>query len=196
MPSFPTRNRGASATGGDRGSGSGSGSGRGGTGRGGSTRVPVALPESDEATGNWLRSIRFSGFSIMVLSLIVLFIVVLAPGLRIYLEQRQQLADLRAAVAAQEEEIDTLRDERARYNDPAYLKAEIRDRLFYVMPGETSYLVMDDLGQAVPEESAPISEDIQETRVDWVQTLFGSAMIAGLSDLPPDQLTTTETVPQ
>jgi cell division protein FtsB len=195
MPSFPTRNRGASASGRDAGSGSGTG-GRGDAGRGGSRRVPVALPESDEATGNWLRSIRFSGFSIMVLSLLVLFIVVLAPGLRIYLEQRQQLADLRAAVAAQEEEIDTLRDERARYNDPAYLKAEIRDRLFYVMPGETSYLVMDDLGQAVPEQSAPISEDIQETRVDWVQTLFGSAMIAGLSDLPPDQLTTTETVPE
>jgi cell division protein FtsB len=158
--------------------------------------VPVNLPATDEATGNWLRSIRFSGFSIAVLSLIVLFIVVLAPGLRIYLEQRQQLADLRAAVTSQEKEIDTLRDERARYNDPAYLKAEIRDRLFYVMPGETSYLVMDDLGETAADAAAPISEDIQETRVDWVQTLFGSVMTAGLSDLPPDQLTTTETVPQ
>ena len=184
MPSFPRRNRGASAT------------GQGAAQKGASTRVPVNLPQSDEATGNWLRSIRFSGFSIMVLSLIVLFIVVLAPGLRIYLEQRQQLADLREAVAAQEKEIDTLRDERARYNDPAYLKAEIRDRLFYVMPGETSYLVIDDLGKATPEASAPISEKIQETRVDWVRTLFGSVMTAGLSDLPPDQLTTTETVPQ
>jgi cell division protein FtsB len=184
MRSFPTRNRGASPT------------GNGDAGKGGSRRVPVNLPTTDEATGNWLRSIRFSGFSIAVLSLIVLFIVVLAPGLRIYLEQRQQLSDLRAAVASQEKDIDTLRDERARYNDPAYLKAEIRDRLFYVMPGETSYLVMDDLGKTAADDAAPISEDIQETRVDWVQTLFGSVMTAGLSDLPPDQLTTTETVPQ
>ena len=190
MPSFPTRDRRASAT------RKGTGAARDSGSRGSATRVPVTLPSSDEATGNWLRSIRFSGFSIMVLSLIVLFIVVLAPGLRIYLEQRQQLAELRAAVTAQESEIDTLRDERARYNDPAYLRAEIRDRLFYVMPGETSYLVLDDLGQATPAESAPVSESIQETRVDWVQTLFGSVMTAGLSDLPPDQLTTTDTVPQ
>jgi cell division protein FtsB len=154
-------------------------------------RVPAAFSTGDEATGNWLRSIRFSGFSIMVLSLMVLFIVVLAPGLKIYLEQRQQVAELKAAVAAQEADIDSLQDERARYNDPAYLKAEIRDRLFYVMPGETSFLVIDDLGQAAPAESVPVSEDIQETRVDWVSTLFGSVMAAGLSDVPPDQLNTT-----
>ena len=155
-------------------------------------RVAVALPKGDPATGNWLRSIRFSGFSIMVLSLLVLFMVVLAPGVKIYLEQRQQLAELQAAVAEQEAGIDTLEDERARYNDPAYLRAEIRDRLFYVLPGETSYLVMDDVGQAVPAPSAPISENIQETRVDWVQTLFGSIMTSGLSELPPDELTTTD----
>ena len=155
-------------------------------------RVPVALPSGDEATGNWLRSIRFSGFSIMVLSLIVLFIVVLAPGARVYLEQRQQLAELQAAVTAQESEIDSLRNERARYNDPAYLKAEIRDRLFYVLPGETSYLVIDDSGVAVPAESVPISENIQETRVDWVHTLFGSILTSGLSELPPSELTTTD----
>ncbi|WP_150308196.1 FtsB family cell division protein [Planctomonas psychrotolerans] len=158
-------------------------------------RVPAAFSSGNEATGNWLRSIRFSGFSIMVLSLIVLFIVVLAPGLKIYLEQRQQVAELEAAVAAQEAEIDSLQDERARYNDPAYLKAEIRDRLFYVMPGETSFLVIDDLGEVASAETMPVSENLQETRVDWVSTLFGSVMTAGLSDVPPDELTTTESTP-
>ena len=155
-------------------------------------RVPVALPDGDAPAGNWLRSMRFSGFSVMVLVLLVLTVVVLAPGLRIYLEQRQQLSSLQSAVDAQKGTIAQLQDQRARYDDPAFLKAQVRDRLFYVMPGETSYLV-----RGLPDESderpatadgAPISDDLQETRQDWVQALLGSALTSALSDTPPDQL--------
>ena len=155
-------------------------------------RVPVALPDADAPAGNWLRSMRFSGFSAMVLVLLVLTVVVLAPGLRIYLEQREQLSSLQSAVDAQKGTIAELQDQRARYDDPAFLKAQVRDRLFYVMPGETSYLVRglpaasDD--PATTADGAPISDDLQETRQDWVQALLGSALTSALSDTPPDQL--------
>ncbi|RIJ56303.1 FtsB family cell division protein [Clavibacter phaseoli] len=155
-------------------------------------RVPVALPDGDAPAGNWLRSMRFSGFSVMVLVLLVLTVVVLAPGLRIYLEQRQQLSSLQSAVDAQKGTIAQLQDQRARYDDPAFLKAQVRDRLFYVMPGETSYLVRglpassgDD---TTTPDGAPISADLQETKQDWVQALLGSALTSALSDTPPDQL--------
>jgi cell division protein FtsB len=154
-------------------------------------RVPVALPE-DAPAGNWLRSMRFSGFSVMVLVLLVLTVVVLAPGLRIYLEQRQQLSSLQSAVDAQKGTIAQLQDQRARYDDPAFLKAQVRDRLFYVMPGETSYLVRGlptTTGQpTTTPDGAPISDDLQETKKDWVQALLGSALTSGLSETPPDQL--------
>ncbi|WP_445444296.1 FtsB family cell division protein [Clavibacter sp. km3a] len=155
-------------------------------------RVPVTLPEDDAPAGNWLRSMRFSGFSAMVLVLLVLTVVVLAPGLRIYLEQRQQLSSLQSAVDAQKGTIAQLQDQRARYDDPAFLKAQVRDRLFYVMPGETSYLVRglpDTRGDATATaDGAPISDDLQETKRDWVQSLLGSALTSALSDTPPDQL--------
>jgi cell division protein FtsB len=135
---------------------------------------------------------RFSGFSVMVLVLLVLTVVVLAPGLRIYLEQRQQLSSLQSAVDAQKGTIAELQDQRARYDDPAFLKAQVRDRLFYVMPGETSYLVRGlpaTTGEtATTPDGAPISDDLQETKKDWVQALLGSALTSGLSDTPPDQL--------
>ncbi len=155
--------------------------------------VPVALPDGDAPAGNWLRSMRFSGFSVMVLVLLVLTVVVLAPGLRIYLEQRQQLSSLQSAVDAQKGTIAQLQDQRARYDDPAFLKAQVRDRLFYVMPGEPSYLVRGlpaatgDAATTTPD-GAPISADLQETKQDWVQALLGSALTSALSDTPPDQL--------
>ncbi|AJW79514.1 FtsB family cell division protein [Clavibacter michiganensis] len=155
-------------------------------------RVPVALPDGDAPAGNWLRSMRFSGFSVMVLVLLVLTVVVLAPGLRIYLEQRQQLSSLQSAVDAQKGTIAQLQDQRARYDDPAFLKAQVRDRLFYVMPGETSYLVRGlpaaSGDAATTPDGAPISADLQETKQDWVQALLGSALTSALSDTPPDQL--------
>lgn len=155
-------------------------------------RVPVALPDDGAPAGNWLRSMRFSGFSVMVLVLLVLTVVVLAPGLRIYLEQRQQLSSLQSAVDAQKGTIAELQDQRARYDDPAFLKAQVRDRLFYVMPGETSYLVRGlpsaSGDAATTPDGAPISDDLQETRQDWVQALLGSALTSALSDTPPDQL--------
>ena len=43
-------------------------------------RVPIALPEESQSQ-SWLRSIRMSGFAGLVLVILVLFIVVLAPGL-------------------------------------------------------------------------------------------------------------------
>ncbi|RIJ12001.1 septum formation initiator family protein [Clavibacter michiganensis subsp. insidiosus] len=152
----------------------------------------MALPDGDAPAGNWLRSMRFSGFSVMVLVLLVLTVVVLAPGLRIYLEQRQQLSSLQSAVDAQKGTIAQLQDQRARYDDPAFLKAQVRDRLFYVMPGETSYLVRGlpaaSGDAATTPDGAPISADLQETKQDWVQALLGSALTSALSDTPPDQL--------
>ena len=155
-------------------------------------RVAVQLP-ADSLANNWLRSVRLSGFSILVLLIIVVFVVVLAPGLRIYLEQRQQIADLQADVASQQANLGTLQDERARWDDPAYIRSQARDRLFYVMPGEYSYLVLDDTGATATGSEPPVSSTLQETKVDWAKSLFGSLITAGLSTETPDTLPTTST---
>lgn len=150
-------------------------------------RAPVRLP--DETTSSaWMRSIRLSGFSALVLTLIVLFLVVLAPGLRIYLDQRQQIADLEAAVAEQESDLQALGDERARWDDPAYIRAEARDRLFYVMPGEYPYLIIDDAeADSTDSSSQAVSARLEKTDVDWTASLFSSFLAAGLSDEPAEE---------
>ena len=79
-----------------------------------------------------------------MMGVLVLAVVVLAPTIAAFAQQRQQIAELRAAVSQQEDEVQRLRDERERWNDETFIMTQARERLYYVMPGEVSYLVIDD----------------------------------------------------
>ena len=140
-------------------------------------RVPVALPP-ESAPGQWLRSLRLSGFTFVMLGILVLAVVVLAPSLRTLVEQQNQLAALRASVEEQKHEVSDLKNEIARWDDPAYIEAQARDRLF-VYPGDLTYLGVDDGATITTDDGAPISDEIQATPVDWVRTLLGSIVTAG-----------------
>jgi cell division protein FtsB len=152
------------------------------------TKVPVALPQMESAPEHWLRNIRLSGFAFTVLALVVLSVVVLAPSLRILVEQQQQIAELRAAVEEKRNAVDELEDNVARWDDPAYIESQARDRLNYVYPRDYTYLVIDD-GQTVQtSDGAPISGEIQETQVDWMASLVDSVFTAGLTDATASEL--------
>jgi cell division protein FtsB len=151
-------------------------------------RVAVQLPEMAGASGNWLRSIRLSGFTIAALSLIVLFVVVLAPSLRILVQQQQQLDALRSNVQQQKDAVKGMKGEVARWSDPSYVESLARERLNYVYPGEYSYLIIDDGKTTAIANGQPISTKLQTTQVDWVRTMLSSVLTAGLTDAPANQL--------
>ena len=152
-------------------------------------RVAVRLPE-ETAPEHWLRTIRLSGFTLLMLGLLILAIIVLAPNLRVFIEQRQQIAALQAQVDSAEASVDALTSDVARWSDPAYVESQARDRLFYVFPGDVSYLVVADATETTTSDGIPISDKIQTTQVDWVRTLLSSVYTAGLTDAPPEQLVT------
>lgn len=158
------------------------------------TKVAVQLPE-ETAPEHWLRTIRLSGFTVLMLFLLVLAVVVLAPNLRIFIEQRQQIAALEADVAATQGSVDELTGDLARWSDPAYIESQARERLFYVFPGDVSYLVVGEADEPTTSDGLPISETIQTTKVDWARTLLASIYTAGLTDAPPADLVTDSDVP-
>jgi cell division protein FtsB len=151
-------------------------------------RISVALPTLDTGAASWLRSIRLSGFTIAALTLIVLTVVVLAPSLRILVEQRQEIAALTADVAEQQEAVDELEGQRARWDDPSYIQSLARERLDYVYPGEFSFLVIDDGMTVTAPDGLPISEEIQTTEVDWIGSMLSSVLTAGLTDAPAGEI--------
>jgi hypothetical protein len=57
--------------------------------------------------------------------------------------QRAEIADLERQQEQARARVEQLRDLKARWQDDAYAKQQIRERLHYVMPGETGYVVID-----------------------------------------------------
>jgi len=147
----------------------------------------------ESAPEHWLRHIRLSGFAVTILSLIILTIVVLAPSLRTLVEQQQEIAALRQAVIDKQNAVDELERDVARWDDPAYIEAQARDRLVYVYPGDILYRVIDDGKTVTTDDGAPISDTIQTTQVDWLQSLVDSVVTAGLTDATADELESPDT---
>jgi cell division protein FtsB len=144
--------------------------------------------DADSTPRNWLRGVRLPGVSIVMIGIIVMAVVVLAPSLRVYLEQRQQISDLQADVEGQRADVASLRTERERWNDKSYIASQARDRLYYVLPGEVSYLVINDLEPpSTGVTNAPINSGIETTKVDWASSIFSSLMISGLVAVSPEQ---------
>ena len=152
-------------------------------------KVAVTLPE-ESAPEHWLRTIRFSGFTVLMLGLLILAVIVLAPNLRILIEQQQTIAQLQQQVDDAQESVDQLNENLARWDDRAYIESQARDRLYYVYPGEVSYLVTGEANDVTTNDGVPVSASIQTTQIDWVQTLVSSIYTAGLTEDAPDELTT------
>jgi cell division protein FtsB len=150
-------------------------------------RVAVALP-AESPSGQWLRSIRLSGFTVVILGVLVLAIVVLTPSLRTLVEQQQQIAALQQSVKDQAAAVRELQGNIDRWSDPAYIEAQARDRLVYVYPGDYTYLVIDDGQTVTTDDGAPISAEIQTTQVDWLRSLLGSIVTAGTTNDTAEQL--------
>ncbi len=151
---------------------------------------PAADPLDETAAGSWLRGFRMSGFTLTILFLVISGLVVLAPSLKVLVEQRSQIAELQSSNAEAQNTVEELQEEVDRWADPSFLKAQARDRLLYAFPGDITYLVIDDAA-ALPEgDGLPISDEIQTGQVDWVRSMLASVMSAGLSDPEPTADTT------
>ena len=145
---------------------------------------PTAAEAPAADAGSWIRGIRFSGFGLLMMALLVLGIVVIAPNLKAYVEQRQQIAQLQASVDASEDEIERLTDERERWNDSTYVMTQARDRLFYVNPGEVSFIVLNDVDSALfGTDEGPVSTELTATKVNWAESMLASLITAGLADV-------------
>ena len=81
--------------------------------------------------------------SLVFAGVVALAIALVLPSIRVYLGQQEELAQLRAERDDAQAEVDDLTAQIARWNDPAYVVAQARERLAYVLPGETPFRVID-----------------------------------------------------
>ncbi|GIH99078.1 FtsB family cell division protein [Planobispora takensis] len=99
----------------------------------------------------------------------------LAYPVREYIAQRRSITELteqRAELLAKIKELD---ERRGQLQDPAYIKRQARERLFYCEPGQKCYVVMDDT-PAQGEDAAP--QKPVAVKPPWYQTLWESVEAA------------------
>jgi cell division protein FtsB len=96
-------------------------------------RRPAVPPKANGLTGR-----------AAVLGLVVCALVLsLTYPAKQYMSQRSALARLEQQRAAAEHRVAILSAQAAQLSDPAYIRAEARRRLQYVMPGDVTYVVVN-----------------------------------------------------
>ncbi|MGZ4558728.1 MAG: FtsB family cell division protein [Mycobacteriaceae bacterium] len=101
------------------------------------TRAARSTTRKSTGVGMGVSTQRAAVLAIVVCALAL----TLAFPLRTYLGQRQQLADTAAQRVLLSSEVAQLEQQRVELEDPAYVQAEARQRLRYVMPGQTPFQV-------------------------------------------------------
>jgi cell division protein FtsB len=132
------------------------------------------------------------GFQIVILAAIGLMVFTLIfPTLRLYMSQQEQKQQLREQVAAAAQEDEELKAALKRWYDPAYVKAQARERLSYAMPGDRTFRVSDPENAPSPSaapaptvEPTHLAEDAAQEEEPWYAKLWESAVIAGNVDGP------------
>ncbi|MGG7465102.1 FtsB family cell division protein [Plantibacter sp. YIM 135347] len=162
----------------------------------GGRNADAAAAAGQNGTLAWLRSLRVSGFSILLIGILILGVIVIAPNLKTFVEQRQQIASLQQDVQRSQAEVDKLTEQRARWNDKTYVMSQARDKLFYALPGELSYIIVNDIDPAtVPSNNAPVSDALVPTQSNWLQGMLSSLVASGFAPAPAPTPSTTPTEP-
>ncbi|GAA1617231.1 hypothetical protein GCM10009789_83980 [Kribbella sancticallisti] len=132
---------------------------------------------------------NLTGRAAVVLLVLGALIVSYAQSLRVWFDQHQQISALRQEIADREKRVDQLDNEIARWNDDAYVRAQARQRLGWVMPGEIGYRVIGADGKPVgapPEPAGPADPQADVEKPTWYTKLWGSVEGAGK---PPQSAT-------
>ena len=142
-------------------------------------RVGVRRPKMPERTFFGLSTGRAVILGVVVCALAL----TLAMPLRTYFSQRSELDAVLAERQALENDLNALRVQKSQLDEPSRIAADARERLRFVMPGETPYQVQ------LPGDYSPSSADLAvdtTPKGPWYTELWNTAVQPQGSDVPPE----------
>ena len=110
----------------------------------------------------------------------LLAFVVVFTSLRAYLSQQAQYDAVVAKIKEASDTSTALENELAQWKDDTYVRAQVRERLGYVMPGDTSYVVVGADSMKEAEASGGATPGSQDA--PWYKELRDSSRAAGQAD--------------
>lgn len=107
---------------------------------------PVPITQLGRAARRLPRRVSSFGFTrraIVLFTVLAVLALSYVGSLRVFLVQQRDLATAQQQIAERTSRVADLEAELQRWRDPAYVKAQARTRLGWVMPGEVGYRVID-----------------------------------------------------
>ena len=127
------------------------------------------------------------------MAVLVLLLASYTSSLHAWWQQRSEIAALETTIASREASIEELGDTQARWDDPAFVEAQARERFGWVMPGEVGYRVIGADGQ-VQGEVPTLAEPPAPRDRAWYESLWGSTQEAGVPSTEDSERPDPETV--
>ncbi|CRH88096.1 Septum formation initiator [Chlamydia trachomatis] len=127
------------------------------------------------------RTHQISVHMIAIIGFAALAALIVVTPLSSFIAQQEQIRSLSAELETRHKHISELEQSIALWNDPDYVRAQARDRLGYVMPGETLYIVSggaDDPAKAAQEKIDRANNERRAITPFYV-TMWDSISIAG-----------------
>ncbi|MDN4160099.1 FtsB family cell division protein [Nocardioides abyssi] len=131
---------------------------------------------------------RLTGRAAVLVLVLAVLAVSYASSMRAFLHQRSEIAELKAQIAERKAAIDDLEREKKRWQDPAFVQAQARARLRYVMQGETPFVVLRDGEPLTTGARLSDPDDLPEQAPQaWWVDAWESVQVAGHppKDEPP-----------
>jgi cell division protein FtsB len=153
-------------------------SSRGGRSRPGGVRRPQSTARIRAVTESVRSGPKFTGRAVILLSVMVLLIASYTSALHTWWAQRQEVQETRAEIVMRREAIRDLENTKRRFDDPAFIERQARERFGWVMPGEVGYRVIGIDGTIQGEIPAP-STLPEEKKVRWYDVVWSSVEGAG-----------------
>jgi cell division protein FtsB len=144
-------------------------------------KPPAGAVVNAEATAPLRR--RGYGLTARAIALAVVLLILTisyATSLRIYFSQAQEISATKAEIAERQQRIRDLQVELARWGDEAYVRTQARERLGWVVPGETGYTVVDAAGNPLGggAKISAVDAPEQQPQDSWWSKLWGSVEAA------------------
>lgn len=115
------------------------------------------------------RRAAVTGRAVVLLLVLVALAFTLAVPIRSWLAQRADISALHAQVEAAQQRVADLTIQQQRWADPAFIAAEARRRLHFVLPGEIGYTTLGADGR-------PAAESLAEAAANrtWVDKMWST----------------------
>lgn len=113
----------------------------------------------------------------LALAVVILMLTIsYANSLRIYFAQSHEVASTTMEIAERQARIAKLQTELDRWNDPAFVRLQARERLGWVVPGEIGFTVVDADGKPLGggSELAIEEKPVEKAPQAWYTRLWGS----------------------